>query len=122
MVPLKLQMILIALTAISFLYILNMIKKYKLELKYTLLWIAIIVVLFFLSLFPNLLKVLSGIVGIEVPSNTLFLFGIISVYLITFTCTVSLSRFSNRVRELTQELALLKDKVERLEKKDCETK
>jgi hypothetical protein len=94
-----------------------MIKKYKLELKYSLLWLMIIIILFFLSLFPNLLEGFSLLLGIEVPSNTLFLFGIISIYLITFTSTVSLSRFSNRVKELTQELGILKNKVEELEKK-----
>lgn len=116
MIPLKLQIILIVFSALGFVYILNMIKKYKLELKYSLLWLLIVILLFFLSLFPRWISMLSSIVGIEVPSNTLFLFGIISIYLITFTLTVSLSRLSNRAKELTQELGLLKQKVEELER------
>jgi hypothetical protein len=117
MIPIKLQMILIIFSLIGVIYIVNMIKKYRLELKYSLLWLFLICLLFILAMFPNLFNYISVIIQIEKPSNALFLFGIISILLINFSLTVALSRTSNKIKELTQELGIVKKQLENFQKK-----
>lgn len=89
-----------------------MIRKNKLDLKYALLWIGVTVVFILLALIPQVIVLASAIIGIEVASNALFLIGIIFAYAILFSLTVALSRTSSKVKEIVQELGLLKNELE----------
>jgi HAMP domain-containing protein len=60
---------------------------------------------------------LASLLDIVVPVNLLFLVGNLFLIAIVFSLTVALSRNSRRIRNLTQELALLKNETEQLEKK-----
>lgn len=111
MIPIKLQIILILFSAFGIFFIFNMIKKYRLELKYSLLWIAMGLVLIILSIFPSVLAILSNWMSVEKPSNALFFFGIIFSMAISFSLTVALSRNSIKIKELSQEIGLLKKEL-----------
>lgn len=94
-----------------------MIRKQKIELKYTLLWLLLSFISILLSIFPKITYKMSQILGIETPVNTLFLIGIIGSLLIIFSLTVALSRNSSRIKDLTQELGILKEELLELKRK-----
>jgi len=116
MITFKLQALLLIGSISSLGLLVNMIRKYKLELKYTLLWLFIMLVVLLLSVFPRIFSVISRMMGIEVPVNALFLLCITCLFMILFSLTVALSRTTMRVKQLSQQFGLLKFELEELKK------
>lgn len=117
MVPFKLHLILIIISSVGFLFILNLIRKNKLELKFSLIWFFFSLFLLLIGLFPNLSVVISLLFGIETPVNTIFLivhFGTIGTL---FSLTIALSRNHVRNKNLIQEVGLLKQEISELKDK-----
>ncbi len=92
-----------------------MIRKRSLELKYALSWILAIVFVLILVLFPALQVLLSNLLGIATPVNMIFFLGFCFSLLIIFTLTVIVSRTTDRLRKLAQQMAILEQKVRDLE-------
>ena len=86
--------------------ILGLLKKNKLELKYALSWLFLELGIFIITLIPNLLNVISKALGIYNEINMLFFLGFVFIILVIFSLTMSLSRNSERVRKMAQEIAL----------------
>lgn len=112
MLNLRLFISLIFITLAFLVFVINLIKKEKLELKYALLWIITSVALITIVLFPYIPYTISQLLGIGLVVNTIFFLGILMLITIVFGLTVALSRASRRITVLTQDLALLKNKVE----------
>jgi len=95
-------------------YIVMMLRNRKIELKYTLAWLFAGLCLIIVAVFPGLLRLLSNLLNIVEPVNTLFLFIIFFLLLILFTLTIAISRNAIRVKTLTQEIGMLKMELDRL--------
>jgi len=91
--------------------IINLVRKEKLDLKYALSWLFIIISIFALTIIPGSIYAISALIGVATPINAIFFLGIVFILIILFTLTVALSRASANVSKLSQEVALLKDKV-----------
>ncbi|MGL5634240.1 MAG: DUF2304 domain-containing protein [Sarcina sp.] len=113
-----LHIILIVASLLFTVYILSMIKRSKLSLKYSLLWIFLGLFFIVLSVFPKLVGMASKLLRIYSPVNTLFLGIIFILLLILFTQTVAISKLKDQVTCLSQELGILKKKVEDKENDD----
>jgi hypothetical protein len=111
MFPLKLQISLIFLCVLLLFLLINMIKKYELQLKYALLWFVVVIIMIALSLVPQIAFYFTDIFGFQAPSNFVFLVGILSGMVIIFSLTVSISNSSNKLRQMSQEMGLLKQQL-----------
>ena len=125
----RLQVILICALVVIFILLVNAVKKNKLDIKYSLGWLVLVVVLIVLTCFKELLEILADVLGIASPVNMLFLCGFVVALLIIYTLTVALSKISNRVRRLAQEIAFLSKEIdglkvenEKLKKGDADCK
>ena len=76
------------------------------ELKYALSWLFLELGILIITLVPNLLNVISKALGIYNEINMLFFLGFVFIILVIFSLTMSLSRNSERVRKMAQEIAL----------------
>jgi hypothetical protein len=112
MMTTKIQLIIGFFLMVAFLSIVQMIKKRKLELKYALSWLGAILFVFLFDCFPILLNKLSSFLGIWAPVNMIFFLGFCFALLIIFILTVTLSRMSERVRKLSQAIALNEEKID----------
>jgi hypothetical protein len=97
--------------------ILELVRRRKLKEKYSLLWLFTAIVLLVLSVARGLLDKLGAMMGIYYPPSAFFLLAFMFLMLITVQFSVVLSKLSERNQVLTQEVALLKLKLEELEKK-----
>lgn len=129
MISINLQIFLVVLNICLFIFLLNNIRKYKLELRYTLLWIFLNIVTLTLAVFPQLLFFIADNMFIETPVNALYLISFILIFIILYNLTIIISKLSNQNKKLTQEMGLLKNEVnlikgniELAEKRDCECK
>ena len=102
----RIKCVIIAVLILGLLKILGLIKKNKLELKYALSWLFLELVILIITLIPNLLNVISNVLGIYYEINMLFFLGFVFIILVIFSLTMSLSRSSERVRKMAQEIAL----------------
>ncbi|MBQ7066438.1 MAG: DUF2304 domain-containing protein [Lachnospiraceae bacterium] len=112
----KIQIIIGIILIVALMAIINMIRKRRLELKYALSWLVAIAFVLVLDCFPSLLNKISRILGIWAPVNMIFFLGFCFSLMIIFVLTVTLSRMSERVRKLSQAVALNEEKIEELMK------
>jgi len=109
------QMIVLAITIAFFAWVVSLLKKRRLELKYTLLWLACGLMMLVMCLFPQTLNWISYTFGVYNPTNALF--AIISLFLILLclSLTIIVSRLNESVMRLTQRLALLEKRNRELQ-------
>ena len=118
-IALRISLIIALLIYFSCIYM--MLKKEKLNFKYSLLWIILGICMLFFIIFPSALEQLAKGIGIINYLNGLFavvLFGLI--ILLMFLTTVA-SELSNKNRILIQECALLEERIRKLEKESTES-
>lgn len=93
--------------------------KYKaLSLKYTLLWLFAGLVMLFFVFFPQVLYTISSLLGIQSGMNGLYLICIGFIMVILMSLTSIVSRQRNRIKTLTQEMAVLEKRIRELEKSE----
>ncbi|MGE7825119.1 DUF2304 domain-containing protein [Paenibacillus sp. NPDC093718] len=117
MISYRLQFLLVLGSILCLIILLNLIRKYKLELRYSMLWLVLITFVTVLSIFPKSFVIISEAMGIELAVNALFLLAIFSLYTIIFSLTLTLSKSVNKIQSLSQELGLLKHEINELKKK-----
>ena len=114
-------------------FILKKIRQSKLQIEYAIFWIIFSGILLIFSVFPFLVALVTRLIGMELPVNFIFLLFILILILKAFFQTIETSALENKVRNLTQRLAIeekerqdelsaMKQKIEELEKKLSEDK
>ncbi|MCI8994618.1 MAG: DUF2304 domain-containing protein [Lachnospiraceae bacterium] len=101
------RLLLIAASFLTTYYILKRIRQSKLQIEYTIFWLVFAGILVVFSLFPELVALFTRMVGMQLPVNFIFLFFIFVLMLKLFFTTIELSALENKVKDLTQEIALL---------------
>ena len=117
----KAQIIISIIIIWGIVYIINMVRKKALELRYSLRWLGVGICILILTLFPQIMNKISAIMGIASPMNMLFFLGFCFSLTIIFSLTISVSKMSIQIKDLTQEIALYKkeqnEKMDEIEKK-----
>ena len=116
MIPATLRLVLIAAVIVYFITILIFLKNKTLELRYTLLWMFAGMILAVLGIWPELLSGLVRLVGIQSNMNGLFIMAIAFIVMIMMSLTSIVSKQTNKIRHLVQEIAILEKRVRELEK------
>ena len=112
---LRTQIIVAAAVIIALLVLSGMIKKKKIEVRYALIWYLLAVVILVLDIFPGLLDKATAFMGVGLAVNMLFFMGFCFALVIIFVMTLWVSRLSVKVKQLTQELALLDKKLSEID-------
>ena len=117
----KAQIIISIIIIWGIVYIINMVRKKALELRYSLTWLGVGICILILTLFQQIMNKISAIMGIASPMNMLFFLGFCFSLTIIFSLTISVSKMSIQIKDLTQEIALYKkeqnEKMDEIEKK-----
>jgi hypothetical protein len=114
----KVQIFFIIAIVTYLIFIIHLLKKKKLNLKYTLLWLIAGVVLLIVTIFPNLMYSISNILGIKTPVNSALILASMFIIVILITITSIVSGLNNNLRVLTQEVALLEKRIRELSQKN----
>lgn len=120
MITVKLQIILFIASIFTLLLIVNMIRKYNLELRYSLLWLFFCFVNILLASFSKIAIGLAQILSIKEPVNAIFLLSFIFQFSLIFSLTLTISRQSSKLNQLTQEVGILKKIIEDVKLADIE--
>ena len=115
MIPATLRIVLICALIIYFMIVLVFLKNKTLELRYTLLWLLAGVVLAILVAWPELLRKCVGLIGIQSNMNGLFIMAFAFVIMIMMSLTAIVSKQTNRIKTLVQEIAIMDKKIRELQ-------
>ena len=108
----------IVLGIVVLLFVINLVRTKKLKEEFALLWLLTAVVLVLTPLFIDYLDMVAHALGVEYPPALIFVLAIISLLLILFQFSMRISRYSDQIKVLTQEAALLRARIEDLERRD----
>lgn len=115
MMPTSLRIaILIAIVA-YFVMLAVLLRQKRLALRYTLLWMLSGLVMLVLTIFPQLLFLLSTFLGIQVQSNALFAILFFCVLIILVSMTSIASKQNEYIKRLVQHTAQLEKRIRDLE-------
>ncbi|MBQ6895914.1 MAG: DUF2304 domain-containing protein [Oscillospiraceae bacterium] len=99
------------------LFILYLMKKGKLEVKYSIIWLAFSLCMLIFACFPYTVLILNDIAGVIDPVNFIFFTQIIFILLILLSVSAVISGFSRKIKQLAQANAILEKRVRELEEK-----
>ena len=100
----------IIFSIIFILFILNLVRKNKLDEKYSILWLFLSIAILMLSIFPIIIETVSKWFGVYYPPSLLLLIAIIVIGAYIVHITLVITKQNKMIIKLTQELALLKSK------------
>ena len=106
MMTMKLRIILALILLLGLGYLSSLIKKRKLDLKYSILWLLVPVVILIIVVIPGVLESLAALLGIYDVMNMVFFLGFIFLISVVFSLTVAISKMADSMRQLTQKVAL----------------
>ena len=112
----RIQIISIVGSLIFIVFILELIRRKKLKEAYALIWGIMGLFFFILACWVEGLIFVSNKIGIEYAPATLFLVLLITVILILIQFSVIISSQVDKIKNLGQELALLKEQVSKSDK------
>lgn len=106
--PLRQKLFFLTIAVALLVVILELVRRRRLRVEYSWLWIASGVTIILLILRYDLLIRITDLVGAVIPTSTLFFLCILYLALLSLNYSVRLSALSREVKELAQELALLR--------------
>lgn len=90
----------------------EMLRRKKLREKYAILWLVVGALTVVLAAFPQLLDVAAVLVGIQVPSNLLFILSILLLLGVCLHLSWEISSVEDETRTLAEEVAILRAQSE----------
>lgn len=105
------RILLIAVSLIFMAVIARLVKKKHLSMKYSFLWIALLLAVLLCAVFPVIPYRMSDLLGFESPANFIFLVAIFFLLAITLSLSIVVSKQQRKITTLVQELALLENRT-----------
>jgi len=103
-----------ATTLIVCLFVLWLVRRHSIRERFAMLWLTLSVFLLLASSigYPYLFEI-AKFVGVPYPPSALFFLAIAGLVLLVIELFAWVSKLNDRTRVLTQELAILRERVER---------
>lgn len=101
------QVFAIAASIIIMLLVFELVRRKRLREEFSWLWILSAATIFLITVRYDLLVAITHLIDAALPTTTLFLFGILFVYLICLHFSVKITALTEQVKKLTQAHALL---------------
>jgi hypothetical protein len=93
-------------------FIFRLIAKGKLREEYSFIWIVCTALLLLFAIWRNGLDVIAGMLGIYYAPSLIFLGAIFAIVIFLVHLSVVNSKQHKQIKDLTQEMALLKEKLD----------
>lgn len=101
-----LRLSLVVISIVSLFYIIKKIRYSKMQIEYSLFWIALSIIMIVMSLFPEIVYWITEKMGMVSPANVVYLFIIAVLLLKVFMMTIEVSALENKVKDLVQQIAI----------------
>ncbi len=109
--PIKLQIEIIGFSLIMIAVIVNLVRNNRITIKYSLIWMFAILGILASALIPGVLPWIATLLGFETLPNFIFTLMIGILIVVSMMLTIIVSGQKDKIRTLTQELSLMKEKI-----------
>lgn len=101
----------IVISVLFLLFVLDLVRRQKLKEQYSLLWILFSIMLIIVAVNVQLVERMSAWLSIHYAPAVLFLFGLLFCFAFILHLTMVVTKLSNRLLRLTQEVTILKSRL-----------
>lgn len=108
----RLQIIAISIALVFMFFIFRLIAKGKLREEYSFIWIVCTALLLLFAVWRDGLDVIAKLLGIYYAPSLIFLGAIFAIVVFLVHLSVVNSKQHKQIKDLTQEMALIKEKLE----------
>lgn len=112
----RVKIVTLVICIVMLLLIIDLVRRRKLREEYSQLWFATWLGILVLMIWFDLLKWVSHLIGAVSTVSTLFLFAFMFLVLISLHFSVVISKLTNRIKDLSQQHALLKHELDVLKR------
>lgn len=113
-IVLRIALIVVCVVACG--YVLRKIRRAQMEIDDAIYWIIVSIVLVIISIFPQIPDFFSDLLGIQSPSNFVFLAVIFLVILKLFSLSLEVSLLKQKLKSAIQNIAIREKELEELAK------
>ncbi len=117
-IPYKIQIISIVGSLLFMFFIFRLITKGKLREEYSIVWIFCTIALLLFAIWRDGLDIIAKFLGVYYAPALIFLGAIFAIIVFLVHLSVVNSKQQGQIKQLAQELALLKEKMENKQKED----
>lgn len=114
----EIRIFLLVAVILYFMEIIHLLKKKRLNLKYSLLWLAVGVLMILFIIFPQIIVAFSNLLHFQSSMNALYILLIGFLVIICVALTSIVSKQNGHIKSLTQNAALLEDRIRKLEQQE----
>ncbi len=97
--------------------IIELVRRRKLREEYSWLWLLTVSTILLLTVWFDLLKWITFMIGAKIPSSTIFMLAFLFLILISLHFSVVISKLTHRNIELSQRYALLEFELNQLKER-----
>jgi len=108
----RIQIITIIINLLFLIYIFKLIVKGRLREEYAIVWLICTAAMLVFAFWDGGLDVMSRLFGVHVPANLVFTGFIFIILIYLLHLSVVNSKLQRHVTKITQELAIIKEKLE----------
>jgi len=101
----------IIFSIIFIVFILNLVRKNKLDEKYSILWLAFGLIILIVSVFPTIIETIAKVFNVFYPPTLMLLFAILIIGAYIVHITMVITKQNKMIIKLTQELGILKESI-----------
>lgn len=105
----------VALGLAVLIFVINLVRTKKLKEEYALLWLFMAATLVAAPLLIDVIDAISFAIGIDYPPALIIVIALVCFALIFFQISVTISKFSEQIKSLSQDLALTRQRLCELE-------
>lgn len=113
----KIQVFAISSSVILFFFLLYLIRKKRIKEEFSLLWLFFGIIFIVFSTWRSGLDFIANLVGITYPPAAMILLFMLAFFFILIEFSTIISRLSDRNKNLTQEIGLLKMEIKNIKTK-----
>lgn len=107
----RIRIIIIVLMVLFILVVIKKLHSRLFDYKFGIIWITGAIGIILLAAFPGILEYISRLAGVETPVNLLFFLGFLLSFFVVFQMGINLSKQSEKIKSLTQEVGILKHEL-----------
>lgn len=108
MMSLRLQLGIIFIMLVVAGSIVHFLRRKRIDFRYALAWLFVDIIIIIMAIFPQAMVGLSDILGVASPVNMVLFVGLCLALVVIFSLSMSVSRLADKVRKLSQEIAIIR--------------
>lgn len=115
---LSLRVLVLFVSILIFIVVFELLRREKIPIKFSLLWMISDIIIFLVAVFPNFLEFFTHLIGFQTISNMTIGILLVILFLITIVLTVIIAGQRSKIQLLIQEISMLKENIAQLQNKD----